>query len=554
MSSFDLATELPKARALFQQGKHAKAKPLLLKILRHLPDHFEALQLLGYMAGAGNDYQSAAKYLSRAAHINPLSAESWYYQGVALQKLKQHEKAIASFAEALRLHPDLFEALHDTGLSLSQLMRFDEAVTYFDKALAVDRLAWKAYYNRGVALGNLKRYEEEIASYDQALAINPTDAGTLANRGVALGELGMNAEAVEWFQQALKMEPKNFVILSCLGTSLAGLARYDEAMDLQNQALKLKPDYPEAHFNRAILKLLRGDLENGWKEFEWRWKTAKFAPHRRISTRPPWTGKQPLRDKSILIYHEQGYGDTLQFCRYVPLLAELGAKVILEVQPPLKSLLSELPGAHQVIASGEPVPDYEFHCSLFSLPLAFNTQLETIPNPAKYIQAPAGLVSEWSKQLKHAGTKRIGIAWAGSRTNINDRNRSLPLEMLLPLVRLPITLVSLQKDLKAQDRAFLDAQPNILRFEEQLRDFSDTAALIESLDLVITVDTSVAHLAAAMGKPVWILLAYAPDFRWLLDRSDSPWYPTAKIFRQPEIGNWTAVISEVVQRMHREFL
>jgi tetratricopeptide (TPR) repeat protein len=551
MSKFHLDNELVKSEALFRQGKHAKAKAILLNVIRQVPDHFEALRLLGYIAGAGDDYRGALKYLSLATDVNPASIESWYYKGMALQKLGQHEKAVSCFGEALRLHPVFFEGLHDRGLSLTQLGRFNEALASSDEALAINALSWEAHFNRGIVLGALKRYEEEIESYDKALSLNPGDSRIMANRGVALAELGRSQEAVEWLDKSLTVNPANVEALASRGSALSGLGRYDEAAESHNRALAIAPDYPEAHWNLSLIHLLRGDFDKGWKGYEWRWKTKRFRPALRKFAKPEWLGKQALQGKRILIHSEQGLGDTIQFCRYAELVAALGAEVILEVQPPLKTLLSGLKGVSRVLARGETLPDFDFHSSLLSLPLAFETRLDTIPGRNPYITARPDLVSKWSARIQATGGRRVGIVWAGSATNTNDRNRSLPLEVFLRFTNAGIMPVSLQKDLKAADKAVLDKHPEILRFEEDITDFSDTAALIGSLDLVVTVDTSVAHLAGAMGKPVWILLPHEPDFRWLLNRDDSPWYPTARLFRQSAIGDWNTVMDEVTRELGR---
>jgi tetratricopeptide (TPR) repeat protein len=549
MNKFHLDNELVKSQALFQQGKHAKAKAILLNIIRQVPDHFEASRLLGYIAGAGADYRGALKYLSVATDVNPASIESWYYKGMALQKLGQHEKAVTCFREALRMHPVFFEGLHDIGLSLTQLGRFDESLANFDKALAINALSWESHFNRGIALGALTRYEEEIESYDKALSLNPGDSRIIANRGVALAELGRLQEAIAWLDKSLAVNPANAEALASRGSALSGLGRYDEAAESHNRALAIAPDYPEAHWNLSHIHLLCGDFDKGWKGYEWRWKTKRFRTALRKSAKPQWLGKQALQGKRILIYSEQGLGDTIQFCRYVELVAALGAEVILEVQAPLKTLLSGLKGVHRILARGETVPDFDFHSSLLSLPLAFESRLDTIPGRNSYITACPDLASKWSARMNNAGGRHIGIVWAGSATNTNDRNRSLPLEAFLPLTKVGLMPVSLQKDLKAADKAVLDKHPEILHFEEDITDFSDTAALIGSVDLVVTVDTSVAHLAGAMGKPVWILLPHEPDFRWLLNRDDSPWYPTARLFRQPAIGDWNTVIDDVTREL-----
>ena len=341
--------DFEKAKHLFHQGKHSKAKPVLLKILKQTPSHVDALKLLGYIAAASADYQGASKYLCRALELDPTSPECWYYRGVVLQHLDRHEQALANFNEALRLHPAFFQARHDAGLSLSALQRFEEAVASFDKAITLDPLSWAAYYNRGIALSHLKRYEDEIASYDKALSLNADGAQILGNRGVALGQIGRYEEAVASFERSLELDTANPAVLCSYGAVLSDLARYDEVLAMQERALKLQPDHAKARFNRAHVLLLRGDFEQGWKDYEWRWKTPEFAAGRQLLQGPLWTGQQSLQGKRILLQAEQGYGDTLQFCRYARLVADLGAEVILEAQPALVSILRSL----EAVARGQ---------------------------------------------------------------------------------------------------------------------------------------------------------------------------------------------------------
>lgn len=547
--------DFQKAQHLFHQGKHSKAKPVLLKVLKQTPNHVEGLKLLGYIAAARADYQEAAKYLGRALELDPSSPECWYYRGVALQRLDRHEQALASFDKALSLHPAFFQARHDAGLSLSALQRFEEAVTSFDKAIALDPLSWTAYYNRGIALGHLKRYEEEIASYDKALSLNADGAQILGNRGVALGQIGKHEEAIACFKRSLELDGTNPAVLVSYGAVLSDLARYDEVLATQGQALALQPDDAKAHFNRAHVLLLRGDFEQGWKEYEWRWKTSEFVAGKHLPSGPAWTGQQSLQGKRILLYAEQGYGDTLQFSRYASLVASAGAEVILEAQPALVSILRSLNGVH-VIASGERRPDYDYHCALMSLPRIFGTNLSSLPASIPYLTAEQEKVRHWQARLSASKQLRIGLVWNGGfradkpeQWSSNER-RNIPLQQIARLNCAEIDFFSLQKGEPAESelltrRADLWPQDNLFIFTNELKDFGDTAALIANLDLVISVDTATAHLAGAIGKPVWILNRYDTCWRWFLERSDSPWYPTATLYRQPSMGDWDTVIERV---------
>jgi hypothetical protein len=319
------------------------------------------------------------------------------------------------------------------------------------------------------------------------------------------------------------------------------LASYD-------QAIALRPDYADAHFFKGLSSLVTGDFERGWIEYEWRRKAPSARITKRDFPQPLWLGKDDIAGKTILFHSEQGFGDTIQFCRYVPLVAARDVHVMIEVEEPLRELMTGLAGATKVIVKGDPLPNFDFQCPLPSLPLAFKTRLETIPSSAPYLRVPKQALEYWGALLGTKRSLRIGLAWAGNAKHVRDRERSMRLRDLLPLLDIDATFVSLQKEVRAGDAETLTSC-NMLRFGQELGNFSDTAALISQLDLVISVDTSVAHLAGALGKPVWILLTHAPDWRWLLDRDDSPWYPSARLFRQRETREWSSVTMRVREEL-----
>jgi len=310
----------------------------------------------------------------------------------------------------------------------------------------------------------------------------------------------------------------------------------------------LRPDFADAHFLKGLASLATGDFERGWIEYEWRRKAQSLKNTERDFAQPRWLSVEDIAGRTILLHSEQGFGDTIQFCRYAPLVAARGARVIMEVQEPLCELMTDLAGAAQIIARGDRLPDFDFHCPLPSLPLAFKTRLDTIPANAPYLRVPEQALEYWRDLLGPKRSLRIGLAWAGNAKHVRDQERSMRLCDLLPLLGIDATFVSLQKEIRADDAQTLE-NCGMLRFGHELTDFSDTAALISQLDLVISVDTSVAHLAGALGKPVWILLTHVPDWRWLLDRHDSPWYPTARLFRQPAPRQWDPLVAEIAQRL-----
>ena len=310
--------------------------------------------------------------------------------------------------------------------------------------------------------------------------------------------------------------------------------------------LKLKPDYANAYWNKSLLKILNGDYLEGWQLYEWRWKT-ELLIHLRGYKQPLWLDTQSLLNKTLLIYPEQGLGDYIQCIRYAVLVEQLGATVILEVPSELMSLVSTLKGQFTLVESGKPLPEFDYHCPVMSLPLAFKTTVDTIPADLPYLYTNEDKKQHWQEKLGNKTVTRIGLVWSGSTTHNNDHNRSLLLQQLSSLLELPVEFHSLQKEVRTVDIKTLTEFPSIHQHQDDLQDFSDTAALVDAMDIIISVDTSVAHLAGAMGKKVFVLLPYAPDYRWMLDRPDSPWYPSATLFRQPALDDWESVIVEIKQ-------
>jgi Tetratricopeptide repeat/Glycosyltransferase family 9 (heptosyltransferase) len=391
----------------------------------------------------------------------------------------------------------------------------------------------------------LKRLEEALASYDRALAVRPDYVEALGNRGNILAALKRFDEAFESYERTLALRPDYVLALSNYGFALHTQHRFDEALVSFARAVAIRPDYADAHFNEAVCRLLLGDFERGWKEYEWRWEIEPQRRTKRNFTQPLWMGQDDIAGRTVLLHGEQGYGDTIQFCRYVREVADRGAHVILEVPLPIRRLLSELQSAEIVVAYGEPLPAFDYHCPILSLPLAFGTKLATIPPPA-HLTVPPDLLQVWQKRLGPKAKPRVGIAWSGSAGQMNDHNRSMSLRALLPLLELPIEIMSLQKDVPDEDQELLGARAGqVVHFGRALTDFLETAALISQMDLVISVDTAVAHLACSLGRPTWIPLCFTPDWRWMLNREDSPWYPTARLFRQRRPGAWDEVIARI---------
>jgi tetratricopeptide (TPR) repeat protein len=494
----------------FEQGDLDRTERLCAGILQHRPEDFDALHLLGLLNFQRHRMVEALRFLSAALRVNSSSADAMSNLGLALHATGRHEEAIASYRSALRLAPDHPEILYNLGNTCLEAGHINEALSSYDGVLARDLGHVGALVNRGNTLLRLNQPAEAIASYDSALAAMPCHPQILTNRGHALRRLDRPAEALVDFKAALAAAP----------------------------------EFPEAHFEAAMTQLTMGDFDAGWKEYEWRWKTNAFARHRRQFNAPLWLGDEPVSGKTILLHAEQGFGDTIQFIRYAPLLASRGADVICEVQPELQPLLSQLEGI-TVVAAGEPLAAYDLHCPLLSLPFAFRTRRETIPAAIPYLAAPPERLAAWQDRLP-PGRLRAGFVWSGQSSHKNDSNRSIALSRLAGLFENPlIHCFSLQSDLRIVDGEALRGLPSFVHLGGGFRDFADTAAVISLLDVVVSVDTAVAHLAGALGKPVFILLPYAADFRWMRDRDHTPWYPAAKLFRQPAFGDWDSVIVRV---------
>lgn len=420
------------------------------------------------------------------------------------------------------------------------------AVACFDRVLEIDPRNADAHNSRGEALSAQRRHDDALTSYEAAIRLNPLDARAHNNAGGALLETGRYQAALERFDQALAIRPGYASAISNRGSALHGLARFAESISQFDQALAIEPDYAEARFNRGLTLLLLGNFRDGWRDYEAR-LAAQYPQEKREFARPRWNDGSDLNGKTILVHAEQGLGDTLQFCRYVPLVALGGARVLLEVQRELVSLLRTLDGTTEVVSCGDPLPDFDVHCPLLSLPRAFGTDLSNIPAGAGYLRPDRQRVARWQARLgPRAARLRVGLAWSGSRLLKNDRNRSLPLGLLLDAVEgIDAEFISLQKDVRASDIGALARSKSVRPFGAELEDFRDTAALTSLLDLVVTVDTSVAHLAGALRVPTWILLPWVPDWRWLLHRPDSPWYPTVRLWRQKASGDWPSLLTDL---------
>lgn len=569
----------------YQQGRFADALRLSAAALRTNGRSVAALCDHGLVLDALARRDEALASYDQALAIDPQDVDVLNNRGNVLQALGRHEDACASYESVLAIVPDHVDALSNRGNALRALGRIDEALASYERALARMLGHIDALYGRGTVLLAREAFAEALASFGPLLALKPDHVPALTGRAAALHALGRNGEALAAYDRALTRDPANADLWNSRGRALIEIDRLEEAVESLDRALALAPGHfdalnnrgvvsfalghpqdalafyaraialrPEdvdAHFNQAMTQLCVGDFRAGWRGYEWRWRTRNVGATRRDFAPPLWLGEEPLDGSTILLHAEQGLGDTLQFVRYAPLLARRGATVVLEVQRPLVALMETVEGVSAVVAHSDALPPFGCHCPFLSLPLAFGTEIETIP-PAPRLAAPAERVLRWGERLGACSELKIGLVWAGRAQHKNDRNRSLALERLAPLLaRGGVQFVSLQRELRQEDAAVLARHPEVLRLGEEMGDFADTAAVISLLDLVISVDTSVAHLAGTMGKPTWLLLPFAPDFRWLMEREDSPWYRSARLFRQPRPGDWDAVIGRVAEALDR---
>jgi tetratricopeptide (TPR) repeat protein len=546
------AALLARAVALHQQGALDAAEPLYRRVLDDAPRHADALHLLGVLAAQQGRHAEAIALIAAAIAEVPGEASFHANLGRACKAAGQQGNALAAFDQAIALGSSDPGVFSDRGSILLELGRAPAALESFERASALHREDAGACNNRGNALRALDRNAEALDSFDRAIALRPDYADAFCNRGNILQELDRFAEALASYDQALVLQPDHVDALANRGAVLRALGRYSGALDDYDRALRLRPDHIAARFGRSLCLLQMGDLARGWAAYEWRWRTARFAARAGRFAQAPWLGTGALAGKTILLHAEQGFGDTLQFCRYVAPVAARGARVVLEVARPLARLMATLDDAAEVIAEGDKLPAFDLHCPLMSLPLAFGTTLETIPPPARLVPVP-DRVAGWQLRLAGAPGVRVGLVWAGSSNKTYpegraiDRRRSITLDHYAPLAAVAgVSFMSVQKGETARQTAAPPAGMALLDVTAELDDFADTAALIAALDLVISVDTAVAHLAGSLGKPVWILTPFDADWRWLAGRSDSPWYPTARLFRQPAIGDWASVIADVV--------
>lgn len=538
--------------ALHQGGQSDAAVQSIRHALGLRPGDAPALSNLGLALRALQRHDEALQAYDQALQLAPQFAQAWGNRGNLLRDMGRSADAVESFERAVAANPQLASAWHGLGLALGDRGRWPQSLDAFDRAIGLQPVYAVAWMDRGNTLRALERFDDALQSYERSLEQAPDAAFTWSNRGVVLKRLGRLAEAVVSYTRALALKPDFVDAMVNFATLQKDRMDTESAIALNRRALALQPDNSGAHLNLAICHMVTGDWTQGLPHYEWRWKTEQLLDGARPFTQPQWDGSQSLQGKTILLHAEQGLGDTLQFCRLAAPVAARGARVVLEVQAPLKDLLAGLAGVDALVARGEPLPAFDLHCPLLSLPLALGLSLDDLPVAQSYVKALPQRSAHWA-QVLGAGRPKVGLVWSGRPEHKNDHNRSLPLAQLLPALPTGPQYHCLQKEFRDADAALLSTQPHIANWSAQLHDFGETAALVERMDWVISVDTSVAHLAAAMGKPVWLLLPFSPDWRWIVGRNDSPWYPGMRLYRQTSTGDWAGVLEHLCSDIDHEF-
>lgn len=535
---------------LHQTGQLVEAERIYCRILAEHPHHVDALHYLGVLAHQFGHYDKAVEHIGKAVTLAPWNPRAHSNLGAALRDKGQPDLAIAACHRAIALNPNLPEAHSNLGNALKDLGRTHEAVVAFRRAVALMPAYADAYYNLGTALADTGNMADAVAAIRQAITLKPDHPEAYNNLGNALKEMGQTGDAVTAYRQALALRPDYPEAHSNLGSALQDTGSVDQAIVAYRKAIDIQPNFANAHNNLALALLLRGDFREGWVEHEWRWKCKDLVLSRERFSQAPWNGED-FHGRSLLLHAEQGFGDTIQFIRFIPLAIQRGTKVIVECQRELVELVRSMAEDLTVVAQGQPRPKFDVHCPLLSLPRLFATDLTNIPTNVPYVHANIEVAEKWKIRLaSYTSSTKVGLVWAGQPAHKNDHNRSMRLAQLAPLAAIPnITFFSLQKGPAAVEAKASGTNWNLVDLTKELDDFSDTAGLIANLDLVIGVDTAVVHLAGALGQPVWTLLPFMPDWRWLRERYDSPWYPTMRLFRQSTRGAWTDVVNRVVEAL-----
>jgi tetratricopeptide (TPR) repeat protein len=531
---------------LNQLGESDEAEQCFRRALALQPNFPEGLNSLGNALRSAEKLDESERCYREAIALRSNYSEAHTGLGATLNALHRYEESLASCRRAVALKRDYPEARNNLAMALLSQKSYHEAEAQVREALRLRSGYVDAQRNLGSVLSGMRRYDEALVEYKKALELDPKTAGIWMDLGSVQRHLRRFDEAKFSCRRAIELNPTAPMEYYNLGVVHLDLCEIEQAIACFRRAVEVKPSAPLPHWGLALALLVDGQYIEGWREYEWRWEcTDIFAPRPKFA-QPAWAGDDPT-GKRILVYPEQGLGDAIQFARYAPLLSRLGANVTVQCAPSTKRLFATLPGVKAIHCEPEKLPEFDAHCPLLSLPMMLKTTVEAVPAEVPYLFADPDRVAVWERKLAAIpGKLKLGIAWAGNPEHQRDQDRSCGLALLAPLGQIAdVALISLQKGPAAAQAATPPPGLMVHDFTAELSDFAETAALIASLDLVIAVDTSVAHLAGALGKPVWTLLAFAPDWRWLLNRTDSPWYPTMRLFRQSVPGDWSAPIQSV---------
>ena len=534
------------ADLMLMSGDTAGAERSYKSAMSVRPDYLLAYSRLAELMLSCGDADGAIKYFRQALRLDSITAIVFAGLGRALLLKNRPNQALPVLARAVMLEPTDIRSINMLAIAHLRLGQYKKCSFYASRALELDANNVSALESLCHASKECGKPEAAIKFAERLIIADPRRPEFYNTQGVLLHSVGRSDEALICLQKSICIEPTSFRFNN------KGLIQFEtrkltQALESYDRALSLEPDSAEVNWNKSLLLLLQGNYAEGWPLYEWRLKRDELSADYPQFQQPLWRGETELSGKRLLIHVEQGLGDMVQFCRFVPGLVSLGAEVILQVQKPLMPLISTLVSDVALIAKGDPLPEFDLYCPLMSLPYALGLTTETIPSFDSYLSADPVKVEDWRKKLGPSDLLRVGVVWSGRPEHKNDHNRSISLDALSPVLDLPVEWHSLQKEYRASDVDALSRLDQLHQHQEALSDFSDTAALIENMDLVVTVDTSVAHVACALGKPTWILLPYLSDFRWLLDRSDSPWYPSATLYRQKEPGDWSPVFAKLTE-------
>lgn len=521
------------------------AKKTLLKILQKIPASSKANELLAYLEGGAGNISTAIDLLRTACQQKNCSSEALYNLGKYYVDAGESFKALDLLKKSVSKNAQFFESHHYLGLAYAKSLDYENAIHAFRKAIAINPLSAESLNNLNNCLTALHRDKEALTFILKACDIEPDNAIYLANKGVTLHNLKRYEEALGAYQEAARADAHYAPALSNMGNTLSALKQTSQAIAAYDRSIEIDPNYFNAFWNKSLAQLLLGNYDEGLQNYEYRWLREGADPYLHPNI-PKLTSLEEAIKKKVLVWSEQGYGDTLQFCRYIPLLIEMGVKVVLETQAPLIPLLKNQFDC-PVTQIGQAHETVDFQIPLGSLPLLFKTTIDTIPANVPYLKVSNKKIAEWKTMLCLKQDKpNIGIACSGNiKFDLEHGNtRPIPLELLGRLSK-AANLYLIQKEVRPTDRQYLDAHPEIVYLGSEIQDFEDSAAIIQNMDEIITIDTSLAHLAGALGKKTKVLLPWVPDWRWLSENQDSPWYPNSMLYRQERMGQWEGLIHSV---------